>query len=249
MRRALLLAAAAPMAAAPGSAQSLADRVTVDSRRHGSYEFRGTPRRVRRRQWKRLDPRVAQRRHRHSASMDQSASRSAATIATRSAFGLGSAASWGAPASSEIDLGEVSSEDAARYLVALVHSIAGRNADEAMSGAVFADAVDISPAPPRDRRRRRRAARVAEAGALLVRPGRFADERPRALYDTLDAGIAARTLHFRCVATARRRVAQQVVRALRSADRDPQIRKQAMFWLGQSKDPRATKFFHDLLTP
>ena len=26
------------------------------------------------------------------------------------------------------------------------------------------------------------------------------------------------------------------------------VRKQAMFWLGQSKDPRALKFFEDLLT-
>jgi hypothetical protein len=25
------------------------------------------------------------------------------------------------------------------------------------------------------------------------------------------------------------------------------VRKEAMFWLGQSKDPRATKFFEDLL--
>ena len=29
---------------------------------------------------------------------------------------------------------------------------------------------------------------------------------------------------------------------------NPAVRKQAMFWLGQSKDPRALKFFEDLLT-
>ncbi len=31
-------------------------------------------------------------------------------------------------------------------------------------------------------------------------------------------------------------------------NRNPVVRKQAMFWLGQSKDPRAVKFFEDVLT-
>jgi HEAT repeat protein len=32
------------------------------------------------------------------------------------------------------------------------------------------------------------------------------------------------------------------------ANRSPEVRKQAMFWLGQSKDPRALQFFQDVLT-
>jgi hypothetical protein len=30
-------------------------------------------------------------------------------------------------------------------------------------------------------------------------------------------------------------------------NRNPAVRKQAMFWLGQSHDPRAVKFFEDIL--
>jgi HEAT repeat protein len=30
-------------------------------------------------------------------------------------------------------------------------------------------------------------------------------------------------------------------------NRNPEVRKQAMFWLGESKDPRAVKFFEDIL--
>jgi HEAT repeat protein len=30
-------------------------------------------------------------------------------------------------------------------------------------------------------------------------------------------------------------------------NRNPQVRKQAMFWLGQSKDARAVKFFEEIL--
>jgi HEAT repeat protein len=31
------------------------------------------------------------------------------------------------------------------------------------------------------------------------------------------------------------------------SNRSPEVRKKAMFWLGQSRDPRATKFFEELL--
>ena len=30
-------------------------------------------------------------------------------------------------------------------------------------------------------------------------------------------------------------------------NRNPEVRKQAMFWLGQSDDPRALKFFEEIL--
>jgi HEAT repeat protein len=32
-------------------------------------------------------------------------------------------------------------------------------------------------------------------------------------------------------------------------NRNPAVRKQAMFWLGQSGDPRALKFFQEVLRP
>ena len=36
--------------------------------------------------------------------------------------------------------------------------------------------------------------------------------------------------------------------ALARTHRDPGVRKQAMFWLGQSGDPRAIAFFEEVLT-
>jgi hypothetical protein len=32
-------------------------------------------------------------------------------------------------------------------------------------------------------------------------------------------------------------------------NRNPVVRKQAMFWLGQSNDPRALSFFEEVLKP
>jgi hypothetical protein len=37
--------------------------------------------------------------------------------------------------------------------------------------------------------------------------------------------------------------------ALARTHRQPDIRRQAMFWLGQSKDPRAVDFFEQILKP
>jgi hypothetical protein len=36
---------------------------------------------------------------------------------------------------------------------------------------------------------------------------------------------------------------------LAKSHRDPAVRKKAMFWLGQSKDPRAVEFFAQVLKP
>jgi hypothetical protein len=33
-----------------------------------------------------------------------------------------------------------------------------------------------------------------------------------------------------------------------TTNRNPEVRKQAMFWLGQSNDPRALAFFEKVLT-
>jgi hypothetical protein len=35
--------------------------------------------------------------------------------------------------------------------------------------------------------------------------------------------------------------------AIARTDRDPELRKKAIFWLGQSRDPRAQKFLEDLI--
>ncbi len=39
----------------------------------------------------------------------------------------------------------------------------------------------------------------------------------------------------------------QLIRVART-NRNPQVRKQALFWLGQSKDPRALAYIEEVLT-
>lgn len=41
--------------------------------------------------------------------------------------------------------------------------------------------------------------------------------------------------------------AVDVLMKIAKEEKDPEIRKQAIFWLGQSRDPRASKFLLELI--
>ena len=124
----------------------------------------------------------------------------------------------------------------------------GRNADEALSAAVFADDFDLAPV----------------LREIVVDENAPLESRKQALFWLGQSDVATHELaalyerltpyslreHFTFV-VSQRRDDESLTKLIDIAqhDRDVQIRKQAMFWLGQSKDPRATKFFRDVLTP
>lgn len=147
---------------------------------------------------------------------------------------------------SETDLGTVAPSDAARYLLGVARELAGRNSDEAMSGAVFADAGDISPELSRLVRDRDAALETRKQALFWFGQGDAATKDLVRLYDSLDARPLRE--HFTFVVSQRRddEAIDKLIDIART-DRDSQIRKQAIFWLGQIKDPRAIKFFHDVL--
>ena len=147
----------------------------------------------------------------------------------------------------DTDLGTVSASDGARYLLEIARSLRGRNANEAVSGAALADSVDLPPEL-----------------ASLVRDGNLTVEtRQQALFwlgqtslstpelSRLYDGLAPSALreHFVFVISQRRDdPAIQKLIDIASRDASSDIRKQAMFWLGQTNDPRALKFLRDIVT-
>jgi len=149
---------------------------------------------------------------------------------------------------SETDLGVVPPDDAARYLLRLARELAGRNSDEAMSGAVFADAGDISPELSRLVRDRDAGIETRKQALFWFGQGDASTKDLVRLYDSLDARSLRE--HFTFVASQRRdNEAIDKLIDIARGDRDSEVRKQAMFWLGQTKDPRAIKFFRDILAP
>ena len=150
--------------------------------------------------------------------------------------------------SGDVDLGEVPADDAAKYLLDLARRSGSRNADEAVSAAAFADAGDLTDDFVR-------LVRDEEAMLEARRQALFwfgqADGSTRDLVALYDA-LKPRTLreHFTFVLSQRHDdLAVGKLIDIARNDSDRQVRKQAMFWLGQSSDPKAVKFFKDVLSP
>lgn len=150
-----------------------------------------------------------------------------------------------ARASLDVDLGEVPALEAARYLLGVARSGGGRNAGDAVSAAAFADAdvaADIAEIA------RDEAATLEARKQALFWFGQ--SDAPTRTLVNLDAALKPQALreHYTFVLSQRRDDAAvtKLIDIARS-DRDARVRKQAMFWLGQSRDPKAIQFFRDIL--
>jgi len=150
--------------------------------------------------------------------------------------------------SATMDLGDVSSVDAARYLATLAHHLSGRDADAALLAAVIADGYDVWP----DFRRLvldRDASANARAQALFwIGQSETPTANLVALYREL-APISLREQYTFVMSQRHDGDALDALIDVATHDRDTAVRKQAMFWLGQSRDPKAVKFFRDVLAP
>jgi hypothetical protein len=165
------------------------------------------------------------------------------TISVRKSVGMRMNASR-----TDADLGDVSPDDAARYLISLGHSIGGGSADEALSAAGMAAASDLST-------EFRGVVRDENAPISARRTALFwlgQTDTPTTVLVNLDGELESRTLREQYTFVLSQRDDDAAMRKLMDiarTDRDADIRKKAMFWLGQSKDPAVTKFFKDILTP
>jgi hypothetical protein len=148
------------------------------------------------------------------------------------------------------DLGRIPAPEAARYLLALAKQSDGDVGGQAIFAATLADSVTVWP----DLLRLARDADVAHA------------TRRTAVFWVSQAAEAAATRGLDSLVGERdvdREVREQAVFALSQRPRDegvpaliriakthndPEIRRRAIFWLGQSNDPRALALFEELLT-
>lgn len=149
------------------------------------------------------------------------------------------------------DLGLVSATQAVSYLLALAPDAPGRVGESAVLAAVLADSVTPWPALfpiARDEavpRRTRESARFwlsrAAAAAASHRPI-FAEHEGEESSDDEVRGAAI----FALSQQPREEGVPALIRVARSSAR-PALRGKALFWLGQSGDPRALDLFAELL--
>lgn len=148
------------------------------------------------------------------------------------------------------DLGTVGARDAASYLLALASKDAGRVAEKAIFPAMLADSVTVWPDLLKLARQDNVSRKVRRSAVFWL--GQAAgDAATRGLTDLVDDGSADHEVRETAVFALSQRPKDEGVPALiriARENRDPELRRKAIFWLGQSDDPRAINLFEELLT-
>jgi hypothetical protein len=154
-----------------------------------------------------------------------------------------------APGIAVTDFGTVATRDAADFLLALARRSGGRAGEDAILPATLADSVTVWPellglardssVPGRTRRQ------------AVFWLGWAAGEATRALTGLVEEPGVDREVKEAAVFALSQRPRAEGVPALIGIARthpDPQVRRRALFWLGESDDPRALALFEELLT-
>lgn len=148
------------------------------------------------------------------------------------------------------DLGTVSGREAAAYLMALAAKDESRASEKAIFPAILADSVTLWPDLLKIARDTRISRKVRRSAVFWV--GQAAGEAAtRGLTDLVDDSGADREVREQAVFALSQRPRDEGVPALiriAKENRDPELRRKAIFWLGQSEDPRALSLFEELLT-
>ncbi|MGH7672076.1 MAG: HEAT repeat domain-containing protein [Gemmatimonadales bacterium] len=154
------------------------------------------------------------------------------------------------PGAGVTDLGTVGAREAAAYLLALAAKDSGRAAERAILPATLADSATIWPDLLRIARDARMSRRVRRSAVLWL--GQAAGEAAtRGLTDLVDDRATDRDVREHAVFALSQRPREEGVPALiriARENRDAELRRKAIFWLGQSDDPRALALFEELLT-
>jgi hypothetical protein len=153
------------------------------------------------------------------------------------------------PSTSATDVGMVNTRDAANYLLTLARTHNGRAGKEAVFPATLVDSVEVWPelmklARDENRPRETRKNAVFWLGQLAEEPA------TRGLDELVGEEAVDREVRESAIFALSQRPHDEGVPALIKvvkSNRDPELRKKALFWLGQSGDPRALDLIEELL--
>lgn len=148
------------------------------------------------------------------------------------------------------DLGTVSTRDATTYLMALVKQDASRASEKAVFAAMLADSVTLWPDLLKLAKDSELSRKVRRSAVFWL--GQAAgDAATKGLTDLVEDRGGDREVRESAVFALSQRPKDEGVPALiriAKQNPDPEIRRKAIFWLGQSDDPRALDLFEELLT-
>ncbi|HVF40120.1 MAG TPA: HEAT repeat domain-containing protein [Gemmatimonadaceae bacterium] len=154
---------------------------------------------------------------------------------------------WRQPVGTVTDLGHVSAREATDFLLGLAATYETRVAREAIHPATMADSVVIWPALLRIARDNDRPRETQKQAVFWL--GQAAGEK-LTVHLTGEDDVDTQIREQAVFALSQRRNAEAVPALLQVArtNRSPKVRKSALFWLGQTADPRAISLFEEILT-
>jgi HEAT repeat protein len=157
---------------------------------------------------------------------------------------------WRPPVGTVTSIGPVSTREATDYLMSLASSGSSKIGSEAIFPMTLADSVEIWPALLRLARDESRPNGIRTQSVFWL--GQIAGETiTRNLADLTGEQAVDREVRKQAVFALSQRPQRDGVPALiqiARTNRDPEIRKTALFWLGQSRDPRALALFEEILS-
>lgn len=148
------------------------------------------------------------------------------------------------------DLGRVAAPEAGRFLLGLARQGDGDVGDRAVFAATLADSVTAWPELLRLARDEQVSERTRRSAVFWVSQA-AEDAATRGLDSLVSEDTVDREVREQAVFALSQRPKEEGVPALiriAKTHSDPEIRRKAIFWLGQSHDPRALALFEDLLT-
>jgi hypothetical protein len=157
---------------------------------------------------------------------------------------------WRAPTGTVTQLGPVSTREATDYLLSLAQTSSSKMGHEAIFPMTLADSVEIWPGLMRLARDDSRPNNTRTQAVFWL--GQIAGETiTKNLADLTGEAALDREVRKQAVFALSQRPQRDGVPALiqiARTNRDPEIRKTALFWLGQSRDPRALALFEEILS-
>jgi hypothetical protein len=144
------------------------------------------------------------------------------------------------------DLGVVDPSEAARYLLSAASTLGNRNANEAISAAAIADVATLAPELTRLMRDADATIEARKDALFWLGESDVSASDFARLYDR-EQPFPLREQWTFVLAQRHEDPAIDKLIEIARGDADTEIRKRAMFWLGQTKDPKAVQFLHDIL--
>ena len=156
---------------------------------------------------------------------------------------------WRAGGENVLDLGSVAAREASDWLLDVAERGSGKPSSNAIFAATLADSVTTWPRLMRIARNEDRPRDTRKQAVFWL--SQAAGDAATAGLDTLaQDGSVDREVRKQAVFALSQRPRSEGIPALvriARTSKDPEVRRNAIFWLGQSEDPRALALFEELL--